>query len=161
MKRAFLLSMASLALAATSARAQSTIYGLDVRTSFFFTSDTGSFVTNYTQIATNQDPIYAIDFDSTATTLWGVDYATLGYGTFDLTTGVFSSLGIVSGPTAAGTCCSLPRKALRTGRPSWGIYSSPVFAVLVMWHARAAGSTLVSSCVGEQKGWQSVCSKVC
>ncbi|MDP6538845.1 MAG: hypothetical protein QF903_12885 [Planctomycetota bacterium] len=103
MNRAFLLSLASLVLAATGARAQSTIFGLDVRTSFFFTSDTASFVGNYTQIATNQDPIYAIDFDATATTLWGIDYATLNYGTFDLTTGLFTSLGLVSGPTAAVT----------------------------------------------------------
>ena len=103
MKRAFLLSIASLVLAAASAQAQSTIYGLDVRTNFFFTSDTGNFVTNYIQIATNQDPIFAIDFDSTATTLWGVDSATLNYGTFDLGSGVFSSLGLVSGPTASVT----------------------------------------------------------
>ena len=78
--------------------AQSAVYGVDVRLARVFTSTAdANFVTNFTQIApTGGLPIFAIDFDETATTLWGINNTTNEYGTFDLTSGVFTPLGTVS-----------------------------------------------------------------
>jgi hypothetical protein len=92
-----LLSLPTVLLLCATAQGQSTIYGMDVRLQRFFTTDTGAYVANFTSIASNSSPVFALDFDATATTLWGVENTLLEYGTFDLTTGVFSSLGSVPG----------------------------------------------------------------
>lgn len=86
------------------AGAQSVIYGMDVRIQRFFTTDIANFVANFTVIAPNNLPIFALDFDATATTLWGIQNLTPApYGTFDLTTGTFTQTGTLTGPaTAAG-----------------------------------------------------------
>lgn len=99
-----LLASLSLGALAVPSMAQSTIYGMDVRLQRFFTTNTGTFVTSFTPIGANPNPIFALDFDETATTLWGVNNTTLEYGTFDLTTGVFTPVAVlVSGPTTGAT----------------------------------------------------------
>jgi hypothetical protein len=94
------------------AGAQSTIYGLDVRLQRFFTTDTANFVGNFSSIAANNLPIFALDFDATATTLWGIQNpvapAPAPYGTFDITTGVFTSTGTLTGPLSAAGLTAHP-----------------------------------------------------
>ncbi len=100
MRTAF-LSSSFLSLFATLGVAQTEVWGLDLRNDAFFTSNTGDFVGGYTPIgAPNNEQVYALDFDATATTLWGVRDSTKEYGTFDLTTGQFTGIGVVSGPTS-------------------------------------------------------------
>jgi hypothetical protein len=97
------------ALAAPAAVAQSTIYGLDVRLARFYTTNTADFVGAFTPVAGNANPVYALDFDETATTLWGVHNTTLQTGTFDLGTGAFLPVGFATGPTtgATGLTCTV------------------------------------------------------
>jgi hypothetical protein len=106
----WLAGMSLLALAPI-ASAQSTIYGLDVRLARFFTTNTTGFVANFTSISGNPTPVFALDFDETATTLWGVNNTTLEYGTFDLTVGSFTPNGVVTGPPlingATGLTCTV------------------------------------------------------
>jgi hypothetical protein len=94
------------------AGAQSTIYGMDVRIQRFFQTDIANFVANFTVIAPNNLPIFALDFDATATTLWGVQNpvapALAPYGTFDLTTGVFTPTGTLTGPLSAAGLTAHP-----------------------------------------------------
>jgi hypothetical protein len=94
------------------AGAQSTIYGMDVRIQRFFQTDIANFVANFTVIAPNNLPIFALDFDATATTLWGVQNpvapAPAPYGTFDLTTGVFTQTGTLTGPASAAGLTAHP-----------------------------------------------------
>jgi len=99
-----LLLLAAAAIAST-ASAQSIIYGLDFRMDRFYRTDTGDFVGNFATVGTNSQSIFCLDFDQTATTLWGINFDTSEYGNFDLTTGVFTALGLVSGPT--GNCTGL------------------------------------------------------
>ena len=100
MRTAF-LSSSFLSLFATLGVAQTEVWGLDLFNDAFFTSNTGDFVGGYTPIgAPNNEQVYALDFDATATTLWGVRDSTKEYGTFDLTTGQFTAIGPVSGPTS-------------------------------------------------------------
>jgi len=89
------------AIGATNAAAQTTIYGMDLRNGQFYSSNTATFVASHTNIGANSDDIYALDFDAAAGTLWGIDNATMDYGTFDLSTGVFTALGTVTGPPSA------------------------------------------------------------
>ncbi len=98
MRTAF-LSSSFLSLFATLGVAQTEVWGLDLRNDAFFTSNTGDFVGGYTPIGAG-DQVYALDFDATATTLWGIRDSTKEYGTFDLTTGQFTAIGPVSGPTS-------------------------------------------------------------
>ncbi|HJP01993.1 MAG TPA: hypothetical protein QF764_09525, partial [Planctomycetota bacterium] len=98
MRTAF-LSSSFLSLFATLGVAQTEVWGLDLRNDAFFTSNTGDFVGGYTPIGAG-DQVYALDFDATATTLWGIRDSTKEYGTFDLTTGQFTGIGVVSGPTS-------------------------------------------------------------
>ena len=51
--------------------------------------------------AAASDPIFATDFDPTATTLYALDSGTLSWGTVNLATGVFTSIG-PSTPSGAG-----------------------------------------------------------
>ena len=102
--RSAMLLLSALAVAST-ASAQSTIYGIDFRMDRFYTTDTGDFVGNFTTVGPNSQSIFCIDFDQTATTLWGINFDTSEYGTFDLSTGVFTAHGLVSGPT--GNCTGL------------------------------------------------------
>ena len=96
-----LLTLASVLALDTIASAQSTIYGIDLRNQRFFRSEaSANFVTNFQIIGSQAAPIFAIDFDQTATTLWGVDNGSLSYGTFDLSTGVFVPAGVLTGPVA-------------------------------------------------------------
>jgi hypothetical protein len=97
------------ALAATSAHAQSPIYGLDVRNGNFFDTDTANFVTNFNIRGVNQDPIFAMDFDETGTTLWGIKSDTFEYGTFTLGTGLFTPIGTINAPMTAvtGLTCAI------------------------------------------------------
>jgi hypothetical protein len=94
------------------AGAQSTIYGMDVRIQRFFTTDTANFVANFTAVAPNNLPIFALDFDATATTLWGIQNpvapAPAPYGTFDLATGVFTPVGNLTGPASAAGLTAHP-----------------------------------------------------
>jgi len=101
------------------------IFGLDVRQRRFFTTDTQGYVTNFRPIGANLDNVFALDFSADATTLWGV----LGssYGTFDLTTGAFTALGTLTGPTGAagltaavdGTTWYLLENVTGTGANLW------------------------------------------
>src|SRR5688572_1632063 len=85
------------------AAAQATIYGLDVRGMRFFTTDVQNFVANFMAIGPNSIPVFGLDFDATATTVWGVQNpvpagSPVPYGTFNLTTGVFTAVGNLTGP---------------------------------------------------------------
>jgi len=109
-----LTSAGALGLLALSpfAGAQSTIYGLDVRLQRFFTTDTANFVANFTVIAPNPIAVFALDFDATATTLFGIQNpvapAPASYGTFDLATGAFTPTGTLTGPASAAGLTAHP-----------------------------------------------------
>ncbi len=104
MKKA--LSFAALLATAPVAVAQSTVVGIDLRgTDHTFTSDTADFLNNWVQGPdTTGQVVYALDFDATATTLYGLNYNTSEYGTLDIATGVFTTLGTTNIPlsTARG-----------------------------------------------------------
>ncbi|MDF1839193.1 MAG: hypothetical protein P1V35_15095, partial [Planctomycetota bacterium] len=95
-----LLLLAAMAATTSSLFAQSPIVGLDLRgTDHYFTSDTANFVTNWiTGPNTTGQVLYAIDFDATATTLYGLNYNTSEYGTLDETTGTFTTIGATNLP---------------------------------------------------------------
>ncbi|MBK8179252.1 MAG: hypothetical protein IPK67_10275 [Planctomycetes bacterium] len=106
-----LLTLASLVAVGSLAPAQSTIYGIDLRQARFFRSEaSANFVANFVNVGPQAAPLFAIDFDETATTLYGVDNGSLSFGTFDLNTGVFTSAGVVTGPVvgagATGITCT-------------------------------------------------------
>jgi len=108
MKTTSMLStVAALAMLGAAASAQSTIYALDFRGARFVKTDETNFLGNLTVIGPNANTIYGIDFDQTATTLWGVENATLTAGTFDLTTGAFNAVGPVTGPIAGSGATGL------------------------------------------------------
>jgi hypothetical protein len=107
-KSTLLSALSAVALLSSAASAQSTIYALDVRLGRFIKTDTGNFVTNLTVIGANANPVFALDFDQTATTVWGINNTTVQYGTFDLTTGAFnpvaSLVGIPAGNFSGVSC---------------------------------------------------------
>lgn len=94
-------------LAATTASAQTTIYGIDLRNDNFFTTSTVGFVPNYSIVGAPAVSAFAIDFDANASSLWGIEYGTQSYGTFDLATGVFTALGTVGAVAAADNVSGL------------------------------------------------------
>jgi hypothetical protein len=94
-------------IGATSVSAQTPIYGLNVRLGDFFDSNTSTFVSSYNPIVGAGTTAFAIDFDADATVLWGIEYGTQNYGTFDLATGAFTALGVVSGPALSDNISGL------------------------------------------------------
>jgi hypothetical protein len=77
------------------------IFGVDVRLQRFFTSDTRGFVTNFRPLGPFTTASFALDFSADATTLWAIQG--VNRGVIDLTTGVFTVLGTITGPlNAAG-----------------------------------------------------------
>ena len=52
-------------------------------------------------LGANTNPIFALDFDSTATTLWGINNTTFEYGTFSLANGAFTPTAVINGPLTA------------------------------------------------------------
>ncbi|MEM1450533.1 MAG: hypothetical protein AAGI22_15550 [Planctomycetota bacterium] len=79
--------------------AGSPIFGLDLRNGEAFTSTTDDFVTNYTVLGPNTGSIFALDFDASASTLYGVDFFSLEIVTFDTVTGAATPTGqVVTGP---------------------------------------------------------------
>jgi len=97
--------LAAIAASTSLANAQSPIFAFDVRTNRFVSTDTADFVGNQTVISPLPTPSFAIDFDATATNLWIFQNPPAGtppqYGTADITTGVFNTLGTVTGPATA------------------------------------------------------------
>lgn len=87
------------------------IFGLNLRgAGSFFTTNTSTFGASFRAIApwvAATLPVFAIDFDETAQTLWGVNNTTLEYGTIDLATGAFTIVGTLVGPIGAtGLTCT-------------------------------------------------------
>jgi uncharacterized repeat protein (TIGR01451 family) len=65
---------------------------------------------NFTLLGANANAIFAMDFDNTATTLWGITNPTAGtkmVGTYNLTTGAFTPTVPLTGIPAANTISSL------------------------------------------------------
>ena len=98
-------------LVASTANA-SLIYGFNMRgdANQLFSTDTGGFVSGFTTIggAIGEFPTFAMDMDPTATTLWAVLFDGLNtYGTIDTGTGVFTSMGTLSGPAAVDNVSGL------------------------------------------------------
>ncbi len=89
-----LILLAALATTSSSLLAQSNLVGLDLRgTDHIWTSDTADFVNNWVQGPnTSGQVVYAFDYDATATTAYGINYNTSEIGSFDLGTGVFTTL---------------------------------------------------------------------
>ncbi|MEM9381395.1 MAG: hypothetical protein AAGB93_15685 [Planctomycetota bacterium] len=89
----------TMVLASTSG---ANIVGVNVRLDEAFRSSNVDFVANYTAIGAQPTSFFALDFDASATTLFGIDNNTLGIFTIDTTTGVETPTGVtVTGPTAA------------------------------------------------------------
>ena len=80
---------------AWTASAQSPIVGINLLGSdHLFDSNTSNFVNSWTVGAPILGrTLYAIDFDATATTLYGIDFPTSELGTIDLGTGQFTTVG--------------------------------------------------------------------
>lgn len=56
----------------------------------------------YTNLgAAPANSFFAVDFDNPATTLWGINNTTRGYGTINQTNGTFTQVGLVTGIPAA------------------------------------------------------------
>ena len=105
------IGVASTMLVASAANA-SLIYGFNIRgdANPFFSTDTTGFVSGFTTIggAIGEFPTFAMDMDPTATTLWAVLFDGLNtYGTIDTGTGVFTSMGTLSGPAASDNISGL------------------------------------------------------
>ena len=101
-----LLVIAALTATPSTLLAQSPLVGIDLRgTDHVWTSDTGDFVGNWVAGPnTTGQVLYAIDYDATATTLYAINYNTSEYGSFDIATGAFTTLGTTNLPlsTARG-----------------------------------------------------------
>ncbi|MEZ6004183.1 MAG: hypothetical protein R3F33_08340 [Planctomycetota bacterium] len=98
------LTLLALLATASTAAAQSTVYGINLRSApdQLFVSDTANFVTNWAPIATTaSQPFYGLDFNADATTLYAIDYATSEFGTIDLGTGAFTVLGVSTLPLSS------------------------------------------------------------
>ena len=97
------LTLAALAIAIPNAAAQSPIVGIDLRgTDHVFSSDDADFVNNWVMGPnTTGQVIYALDFDITATTLYGINFNTSEYGTLDIATGAFTTLGTTNLPLSS------------------------------------------------------------
>ena len=105
------IAVASTMLVASAASA-SLIYGFNMRgdANQLFSTDTGGFVSGFTTIggAIGEFPTFAMDMDPNATTLWAILFDGLNtYGTIDTGTGVFTSMGTLSGPAASDNISGL------------------------------------------------------
>ena len=104
------IGAASTMLVASAASA-SLIYGVNLfsNANQFFSTDTGGFVSGFSTIGgAMANSTFAIDMDLTATTLWAVMFDGLNtYGTIDTGTGVFTSMGTLSGPAASDNISGL------------------------------------------------------
>lgn len=94
--QAYAITAATLLLA-TSAGAQSRIFGLNLPSNELYQTTTADFVAEYTMVGPTPNPIRALDFDADALVLWGIDNTTREYGTIATTTGVFTPLGTIGG----------------------------------------------------------------
>ena len=102
---------AAAGLVLTASASASVIYGLNLRgDSMFFQSTTGNFVGDFTNVGPASYDSFALDMDVTATTM----YATLWdggitneYGTIDVSTGLFTSLGNLVGPSIGANISGL------------------------------------------------------
>ena len=95
-----------------SAASASLIYGFNMRgeANQLFSTDTGGFVSGFTTIggAIGDFPTFAMDMDPTGTTLYAILFDGLNtYGTIDTGTGVFTSMGTLSGPAASDNISGL------------------------------------------------------
>ncbi len=81
----------------------SPIIGMNLRgTDQTFISDVDNFVANYSVSAnTTGQTIYALDYDASATTLYGIDFNSSEYGTINIDTGVFTTLGSTNLPLSS------------------------------------------------------------
>ncbi len=92
-----------LAALATTAFAQSVVVGIDVRNNVSFTTETDRFVDGFTQLAQETRNLFAIDFDASSDTLYGIDYDSLEVVTIDTTTGISTATGTtIAGAGIAG-----------------------------------------------------------
>jgi len=91
------------------ATSQTPVIGIHLGSSHqLYSSDATDFGAQFTPAPnTLGRNVFAVDFDVTGTTLWGIDYDTSEYGTIDQTTGLFTALGptpIPPGSAVAMTC---------------------------------------------------------
>ena len=91
-----LLLTTALIASATAATAQSTIHGLNLRLGEAYSSNTAGFVAGYIQGAPTTDNLFGLDYDASATTIWGLNYDTAGYGTYDPVTNVYIEQGLTA-----------------------------------------------------------------
>ncbi|MCP3917921.1 MAG: hypothetical protein GY711_20430 [bacterium] len=103
-----LLSVTALLVTLSTASAQSPIVGWNLRgADAVFTSDTSTFVASYVQtVAPAALPLYGIDWDASATTLWAIDNVTFEYGTLEPATGAFTVVGVSNMPGITGLTAS-------------------------------------------------------
>ena len=81
-------------------------YALDVRNQNFVSHMLNDFQ-GQTIVGPNTHPIFAMDFDDTATTLYGIDNTTRELGTLNLADGTFASIAAVSGIPSTFTISGL------------------------------------------------------
>ena len=81
-------------------------YALDVRNGNFVSHLLNDF-SGQTIVGPNAHPIFAMDFDETATTLYGIDNTTRELGTLNLADGTFASIAAVSGIPSTFTISGL------------------------------------------------------
>jgi hypothetical protein len=83
-----------------------TAYAMDLRFASFVSHLLSDFP-GQTILGANAQPIFAMDFDETATTLYGIDNTTRELGTLNLADGSFASIVAVTGVDAAFTISGL------------------------------------------------------
>ena len=111
--RILLCSLAAVGtMLVVSTASASLIYGFNMRggANQLFSTDTGGFVAGFSTIGggIGPNPTFAMDMDLTATTLWAILFdGSNTYGTIDTGTGVFTSVGTLSGPAASDNISGL------------------------------------------------------
>jgi S-layer family protein len=81
----------------------------------------------FTLLGANALTIFAMDFDNTATTLWGINNTTRGLGTYNLTTGVFTQTAVIAGIPVAENI-----SGLKFDPTSTTVYASSTIALYTL-----------------------------
>lgn len=104
------VSILAFCFATSAAFGQSPIAGIDVRLARFFTSTAdANFVANFVNTGPSGAlPIFAIDYDASATTLWAVNNTTMEYGTINIPAATFTPVGVIGGIIGASGLTASP-----------------------------------------------------
>ena len=101
-----LIALAAVLVTPTLLVAQSPVVGINLRgTQHVWTSNTSDFINQWVAgPSTSGQVVFALDFDASATTLYGINFHTSEFGSIDLATGAFTTLGATNLPlsTARG-----------------------------------------------------------